>query len=448
MARFGRLTDAPASFLLTGARLIDPSAQTDAVADLAVVDGVVVAPSSAPAQIRRIAADGLVVGPGLCDLGAHLAPDLDEASAAEDVGRSAARGGYTTVCIQPDDVRPLDTAAAVATLSRSDAATRLRVMAGLTRDGAGEQLAELGALAEAGAVGLVAGPGCSPALIRAALLYLASLRLPLVVRAEEPSLARGALMRSGPVATRLGLGGWPATAESVAVERNLALAGEVGGRVHFSCISTSSAVQAIRRARERGVNVTCDVTPHHLGMHDAWLAGDRQFSWAVDRWTGDGPLDPQLAYDANCRVDPPLPSHSDAESLLGAVADATVDAIATDHRPQPPQRKQVEFAAAAPGMVGLATALSLGLAAVAAGVVDLSRLVAALATRPAQLVGERRGLGIGSSADLVVFDPNATWVVERGALASVHANTPLLGRKLPGVVRMTVAGGRVTYDDL
>jgi dihydroorotase len=449
MAHFGRLTDTPASFVLTGARVVDPASGTDAEDDLAVVRGVIVPSSEAPADVRRIAADGLIAAPGLCDLNAHLAPDLDDVEAVEDVARSAARGGYTTVCIQPDDVRPLDTSIAVAQLQAMDAATRLRCVASLTRGATSEQLAELGALAEAGAVAAVAGRGCSAALIRAGLRYLAPLGLPLMVRAEEPSLAAGALMGSGHVAMRLGLGGRPSSAELVAVEGALAIADEVAGRIHFSSISTQVALDAIRRARGRGTAATCDVTPHHVALHDGWIAGDRRFAWDAEASLAfDEPLDPQLAYDANCRLDPPLPLTGDARALLAGIVDGAVGVIATDHRPLPPQHKQVEVAAAAPGMIGLEAALSLGLAAVEAGCIELAELLEALSTKPAQLIGEPRGLGIGQTADLVVFDPESAWGVEREALASVHANTPLLGRRLPGIVRLTVADGRITYDDL
>lgn len=449
MVRYGRLSDAPGSFLLTGVRLIDPSSGSDRVGDLAVIDGVVVRSAEVAAPVRRIAAEGLVAAPGLCDLNVHLAPDLPLADATEDVARAAARGGYTSVCVQPDAAWPLDTSAPVAQLPGSGTAARFRVLARLTRSGTGAQLAELGALAGAGAAGVVARPGSTPSLLRAALLYLAPLGLPLMVRAEEPSLATGSLMRSGAVAARLGLGGWPSSAEVVAVDAALAVAEEVGGAIHFSSISTPAALDAIRAAHGRGTAATCDVTPHHLALHDGWVAGDRRFAW--DTGTAgafDEPLGAQLAYDANCRVEPPLASSSDANALLGGLADGAVTAVATDHRPLPLQHKQVEFGAAAAGMIGLESALSLGLAAVEAGCVELGDLLAALSTRPARLIGESRGLGIGQPADLVVFDPGVTWGVERDALASVHANTPLLGRRLPGVVRLTVADGRITYDDL
>jgi dihydroorotase len=256
-------------------------------------------------------------------------------------------------------------------------------------------------------------------------------------------------MRGGPTATRLGLGGWPASAELAIVERDLALAAETGGWIHFTHLSTAAALGPIRRARDDGVRVTCDVTPHHLALTDGWVAGDRHFGWddGRDPELGLTGLDVALAYDGTCRVNPPLTTREDALALLAAVADGTVDAIATDHAPHPPERKAVPFAEAAPGLIGLETALGIGLAAVEAGQLDLPTLLAALSVRPAALIGELRSLASGAQADLVVFDPHRRWLVEPSSLASQSANTPLLGMELPGLVRLTVSGGRVTYND-
>ena len=175
-------------------------------------------------------------------------------------------------------------------------------------------------------------------------------------------------------------------------------------------------------------------------MAETWVAGERTFAWDPP-----GPFDAGLAYDAACRVNPPLATRDDAAVLLAGVEDGTVDAIATDHAPHPPERKLVPFGEAAPGLIGLETALSLGLAAVSARRMSLPALVAALSTRPAAIIGEERGLRTGLTADMVVFDPVATWRVEIANLASASRNTPVLGMVLPGVVRLTVAEGRVTY---
>jgi len=332
----------------------------------------------------------------------------------------------------------------------TDAAARVRVVAAATVGRAGEQPVALEELAAFGVVGFSddGAAVASPRLARALMTYLAPLDLPLIEHAEDPQLAAGTLMRGGPTATRLGLAGWPPTAELTIVERDIALAAETGARLHLTHLSTAASLEAVRRAKERGLRVTCDVTPHHLAMTDAWVAGDRTFAWDE---AGGGPsaieigLDPTFAYDGLTRVNPPLPARDDALALLAGVADGTVDAIATDHAPHPPERKAVEFASAAPGMIGLETALGLGLAAVAAGRLELTALIAALSTRPARLIGESRGLTQGEPADLVVFDARERWRVEPDALASRSANTPLLGMELSGVVRLTVAGGRITY---
>jgi dihydroorotase len=333
------------------------------------------------------------------------------------------------------------------------AACHVRVIAAATRGREGQRSTEVEELAAAGVVGLSDDGAAiaSEPVARDLLARLAAHGLPLIEHAEDLALAAGSVMRAGPTATRLGLTGWPAGAELSIVERDIALAHETGGWVHFTHLATTGGLDAIRGAKERGIRVTCDVTPHHVAMTDAWVAGWRGFAWeepggvAADPF--GAPLDAALAYDSACRVNPPLASHVEALALLTGVADGTIDAIATDHAPHPRERKGVEFGAAAPGMIGLETALSLGLAAVESGGLDLVRLVEALSTRPANLIGETRSLAEGSVAELVVFDPAAHWRVEASGLASASSNTPLLGMELPGVVRMTVAGGRITYRE-
>ncbi|HEY7463610.1 MAG TPA: dihydroorotase [Candidatus Limnocylindria bacterium] len=453
MRRFGNLADEPVSVVLVGARVVDPASGLDAVRALAVVDGRLADAAAVPDDVPRIDAGGWVVAPAFCDLHTHLRQPGGET--AEDIAsgtRAAAHGGYATVCAMPNTEPPLDEPARVAWVQACarDAAARVRVVAAATVGRDGERPAPLAELAGMGVAGFsddgTALPSAS--LARAVLAYLAPLGVPLIEHAEDASLAAGSVMRSGPTATRLGLAGWPASAEVTLVERDIALAAETGARLHLTHLSTAAALDAVRRAKERGLPVTCDVTPHHLALTDAWVAGDRRFSWEQEGAV-DAVLDPALAYDGRCRVNPPLPSRQDALALLAGVADGTIDAIATDHAPHPPERKAVEFANAAPGMIGLETALGLGLEAVAAGRLELSTLIAALATRPAALIGEQRSLGVGREADIVAFEPERRWSVEVGALASRSANTPLLGRKLPGVVRLTIAGGRATYvDDL
>jgi dihydroorotase len=270
---------------------------------------------------------------------------------------------------------------------------------------------------------------------------LAELGVPLVEHAEHPHLAAGSVMRAGPTAARLGLAGWPPEAELSVVERDIAAAEATGARLHLTHLSTRGSVEAVRAAKSRGVAVTADATPHLLALTDAWVAGSRRYAWEDADDVAVGPN----AYDGTCRVNPPLASREDALALLAGVRDGVIDAIATDHAPHPPERKLVPFGEAAPGLIGLETSLSVGLAAVAAGELTLPVLLGALSARPAAVIGERRSLAVGAPADLTMFDPGGSWRVDRLTLASRSANTPLMGMDLPGVVCLTVASGRVTY---
>ncbi len=435
----GLLTDATASFTVVGARVIDPSDGTDAVRDIAVVDGRISAEADPAAE--RLDGRGLVLAPGLCDLHTHLREPGGETAETVATGtRAAARGGFTTVCAMPNTDPPLDSPASVAR-EAADGSCRVRVVGAATVGRAGARAADLAGMADAGAIAFSDDGAwvADPAVARSVMVMLAELGLPLIEHAEDPELAGDGVMREGLVALRLGLAGWPSNAELRVVERDIALVEETGARLHVTHLSTAAGLAAVRSAKGRGVAVTCDVTPHHLAMTDAWVAGTRRFAWEELDDT------PELAYDGSCRVNPPFGSREDALELLAGLADGTVDAIATDHAPHPTDRKLVPFAEAAPGMIGLETALSLGLAAVGSGRLDLAVLVAALSTRPAGIIGETRSLAVGAPADLVVFDPEAWWRVEPEALASQSSNTPLVGMDLPGVVRMTVAGGRVTY---
>ncbi len=443
--RFGCLTDAPTMLLISGARVIDPAAGVDIVGDLAVLDGVLVDPRALPDRAERIDGRGLVVAPGFVDLHAHLRePGGNGAETIESGARAAARGGFTTICAMPNTDPPLDEVERVAFVAEraEGAACRVGVIAAVTVGRSGEILADLEALAAGGAVAASDdGAAVSETRLREAMTTLARLGLPLIEHAEDPALADGAVMRAGAVAVRLGLSGWPPEAESRIVERDIAMAEETGARLHLTHLSTRGAVEAVREAKARGVGVTADVTPHHLALTDAWVAGSRRFAWEEP----EALTVADHAYDGRCRVNPPLASSEDARALMEGLGDGTIDAIATDHAPHPPERKLVPFAQAAPGLIGLETALSIGIAAVGAGLLDLPTLVAALSTRPAIVIGESRTLALGAPADLVAFDPEARWRVDASALVSRSANTPLLGLELPGVVRLTVAEGRVTY---
>jgi dihydroorotase len=441
-ATYGRITDPAATFTIVGARVVDPSTATDRVQDVAVVGGVIAETPEAGAEI--VDGSGMVVAPGFCDLHTHLRqPGSSGAETIASGARAAARGGFTTVCAMPNTEPALDSpdALQVVLALGADAACRVRVVGAATRGRDGRLPSDVSALVAAGAVGVSDdGAVVDGAVAHELFALLATTGVPLIEHAEDPALAAGGVMRAGPTATRLGLRGWSPLAESEVVRRDLALAEKSGGRLHLTHLSSADAIRVVRAAKSRGVRVTCDVTPHHLALSDEWIGGSRSFAWEED-----GHVDASLAYDGACRVNPPLASRLDARALAEGLADGTVDAIATDHAPHPAERKLVPFDSAAPGLIGLETALSLGLAAVDAGWLDLGVLIGALATRPAEVIGEARSLATGAPAELVLFDPAARWRVEPSALASASANTPLLGMDLPGVVRLTVAGGRVTY---
>jgi dihydroorotase len=329
---------------------------------------------------------------------------------------------------------------------------------------AGEQLAAIGELADAGVVGLSddGSPIRSAAILRNALAYAGMFGLPIVDHPEDAAATVGAEAHEGLVATVLGLKGWPAAAEVAAIARDIAVLESVLGdvptaRLHLTHVSTAGGVALIRAARERGLPVTCDVTPHHLALSDEWIAGARRFAWeavdeageARDPWRDEALV--AAPYDPSLRVNPPLRSPIDAAALRAALADGTVDAIATDHAPHTEVDKAVEFGLAANGISGFETALGLVLAAVDAGSMSLAVAIRALTVGPARVLAVRspaapRTLAEGSVADLVVFDRSDAWTVARESLASKGKNSPLLGMTLPGRVLVTVARGHLAYE--
>lgn len=410
--------------------------------------------------------DGVVITPGFVDLHTHLRePGNEDAETVATGLAAAAHGGFTTVCAMPNTTPPADDPAVVARVLGVAAASGspVRVLAyGCVSAGReGEALAPLGELADAGVVGFSddGAPVRSAALFRSALLYAGSLGLPLVEHAEDPALTAGAEMHDGYVATVLGLRGWPVAGEVAAVARAVALLEDVvrdepRARLHLTHVSTAAALAIVRDAKARGLPVTCDVTPHHLALSDEWVAGSRRWAWealdddgrARDPWTDGAPT--SSPYDPATRVNPPLRSPEDAIACLAALADGTVDAVATDHAPHTVVDKAVEYGFAANGISGLETALGMLLAAVGAGRLTLARAIEALTVGPARVLEARvpaPGLRVGDPADLVVVDRGASWRVEPGALRSKGTNTPLLGRELGGVVRLTIAAGRIAH---
>jgi dihydroorotase len=455
---------------ISRAWLVDPAVGREGAGEIVVRDGVLEAVTWLDgADAVGIGPDGVVIAPGFIDLHAHLRePGNEDAETIATGLAAAAHGGFTTVCAMPNTEPALDEPGVLARIRAAAAASgspvELLAYGAITVGRAGDQLAALGELADAGVVGFSEDglPTRSAPVLRAALAYAGALGLPIVEHAEDASQTDGAEANDGYISTVLGLRGWPVAAEFTAVSRAIALLADAltdvpTARLHLTHVSTGVALELIRQARDRGLPVTCDVTPHHIAMSDEWLAGARRWAWdavdgtgfARDPWADEAlPAGP---FSTALRVNPPLRCAEDAIACLTAVADGTADAVATDHAPHREVDKAVEFGAASNGISGLETALGVLLAAVDAGRLPLLRAIAALTTGPERVLDGRLrrgpvGLVEGAAADLVVFDRSERWTVTADAFASKGKNTPLLGVELPGRVLFTLAGGRLAYE--
>jgi dihydroorotase len=452
---------------LSGAWLVDPTSGRQGPADLVVADGVIESVAWLEVGDGGAADDrGVVVAPGFIDLHAHLRQPGNEGAETIASGlAAAAHGGFTTVCAMPNTTPPIDRAAMVAAARAAAAASGSPVMllayGAATLGRAGEQLAPLGELADAGVVGFSddGSPVHRAELFRNALAYAGMLGLPLVDHPEDLDLTAGAEANDGLVATVLGLRGWPGAAESSAIARDIELLAEVvrdvpAARLHLTHLSTAASIEHVRQAKAAGLPVTCDVTPHHLALTDEWLAGARRWAWEAldaegrsrDPWRDNALV--AAPYDSALRVNPPLRSAVDARACLAGLLDRTVDAIATDHAPHTEVDKDVEFGLAKPGIPGIEMALGVLLEGVDAGLLPLARLIEALTTGPAKAlgIGGKPGFEVGSRADLVVFDRADRWTVDAASLRTRGHGNPLTGRQLPGRVLLTIAGGRLAYE--
>jgi len=459
----------PVDLDLTGAWLVDPSTGREGPAELVVRGGRI----DSLAWLEGASGDanerGVVVAPGFTDLHAHFREPGGEAAETIATGlAAAAHGGFTTVCAMPNTTPPIDRAAMVeagrAAADASGSPVRLLQVGAATAGRAGEQLAPLGELADAGVVGFSddGSPIQRADLLRHALAYGGMLGLPVIDHPEDLTQTSVAEANDGLVATVLGLRGWPAAAEATAVARDLAILAEVArdvpsARLHLTHLSTAESIDLVRRAKAAGLPVTCDVTPHHLALTDEWLAGARRWAWQAlddhgiprDPWR-DGALESE-PYDSALRVNPPLRGAADAHACVVGLADGTVDAVASDHAPHTQVDKAVEFGLARRGIAGIETVLGLLLEAVDAGQPSLLRAIEALTVGPSRVVGDAAGaapgFAEGAPADLVIFDRSARWTVEAEQLLTRGWGGPLLGRSLSGLVLLTVAGGRLAYED-
>jgi dihydroorotase len=409
----------------TGRRRADVLVKGDAVAAVAE------AGLDAPMGAAVLDASGCIVAPGLVDLHCHLRePGAEEAESIETGARAAALGGYTAVVAMPNTEPPADCAAVVRQVLQAakGACADVRPAGALTIGREGRQLAPMAELASLGVrIFTDDGTGVADAgLMLRAMQYASGLGVVVADHCEDASLAGSGVMNEGPVSSRLGLPGRPAVSEEVMVARDLALARASGARLHLLHLSAASSVEAVRAAKAAGNPVTAEVTPHHLALSDEALAG----------------------YETVYKVNPPLRSCADREALRAAVAGGVIDAIATDHAPHPPEAKDTSFCEAAPGVVGLETALAVVLSELA---LPLEKLLAAMSWVPASIAGLSGTHGgplvPGAVANICVIDPHRRWVVEPARFASKSTNTAFLGRELTGKVRHTVLFGEPVVVD-
>jgi len=463
----GGLGQLVAELEISRAWLVDPAAGREGPGEIVVRDGVLEAITWLEGdEAAGITPAGVIVAPGFIDLHAHFRePGFEDAETVATGSAAAAHGGFTTVCLMPNTSPPIDNAGTLGAVRAAAAASgspiAILVYGTVSAGRAGEALAALGELADAGAAGFSddGAPVRSAEVMRNALLYAGMFGLPVIDHPEDPGLTVGAEAHEGLVATILGLKGWPSAAEEAAVARDIAILADVllsepRARLHLTHLSVAGSIELVRRARLAGLPVTCDVTPHHMALSDEWLAGARGFAWesaagATDPWRGGSAT--ARAYDTSLKVNPPLRRPADAAACLAGLLDGTVDAIATDHAPHTAVGKDVEFGLAANGISGIETALGLALEAVVAGRLPLIRAIELLTTGPARVLGARLGrpvgLAEGGPADLVVFDAADRWRIDEASLRSRGKNSPLLGRDLPGRVLATIAAGRLAWAD-
>ncbi|WP_437617500.1 dihydroorotase [Sorangium sp. So ce1151] len=430
----------PPLLLLVGVRAVDPAQQLDDVVDVVVEDGIIrrVGRGAATDDLRRAASaeiiqgEGLLLLPAFVDLHAHLREPGQEYK--EDIASglaAAAAGGFAHVCAMPN-TRPVNDTRSIteAMIARARALSgpALHPIGAITMGQKGTELTEMADLKEAGAVAVSDDGRCvtSSAVMRRALEYAKTFDMPVIQHAEDHALTEGAQMHEGAIATRLGLRGWPRVAEDIIVARDVLLAEATGARYHVAHVSSLGAVRILREAKARGIAVTAEVTPHHLTLTDAAVLG----------------------YDTACKVNPPLREQADVDALREALADGTIDVVATDHAPHSTLEKDCEFAEASPGLIGLELVVPVLLDLVRQGALPLGRLVDALTRAPARVARlEAPTIKVGARAELCLVDPNLSFVVDPTRLRSKSKNTPLLGRQLTGRVKMTLAGGRVVFVD-
>ena len=427
--------------LIKNGYVIDPGQGTNTGKNLFIEDGRVVGlmghSDNTPEGAEVIDATGLIVAPGFIDMHVHLREPGQEYKETIASGAAAAvAGGFTTVCAMPNTDPVNDNAAVtrfiIEQAERANLADVLPVGA-ITKDSEGTELAEIGEMKKAGIVAVSddGRPVPSAGMMRRAMEYARGFDLPIIDHCEDRSLARGGMMHEGHWSLVLGLRGMPAAAEEVDAIRDCALAALTGARVHLAHVSTRGAIEAVRRAKARGLAVTCEVAPHHWALTDEAVAGGET----------------SLPYDTNTKMSPPLRSRDHVEAILEGLRDGTVDAIASDHAPHHADEKELEFDQAPFGIIGLETSLGLAMDLVKQGVISLERLVGLFATNPAQVLklDDRGTFRSGMRADVTIIDPENAWTYDVSVAKSKSRNTPFDGRRMTGAAVATIVSGRIVF---
>lgn len=457
------MADANGALLLTGGRVIDPASNHDAVADVLIVAGKIAAigrdaAAKATPGTERVDVSGLVVCPGLIDLHVHLREPGQSAKETIATGTAAAaRGGFTSVVCMPNTSPSIDNPGTVALIREKasrEGVVNVFVAGAITKGIAGEELAPIGSLKQAGVVAITDDGHCvqNNDLMRRALEYAKMFDLTVMDHCQDYSLVTDGVMHEGYWSTALGLRGWPAAGEDMIVARNILLAELTGTRVHCQHVSSAASVTLLREAKKRGIPVSGEACPHHFVLTDATIAGSEKF-WASDGKTLFGyraDERPQWpSYDTNFKMNPPLRSVRDREAILEGLVDGTLEILCSDHAPHCDYEKEVEFDYAPFGITGLETELALSLMQlVHTKRLGLAELIRKYTIAPAQLLRLNKGtLRPGADADVTVFDPEREWVFRQSESASKSINNPFYGWPLKGRAVMTIVGGKFVWRE-
>lgn len=455
------ITSKAIPLLIHGGRIVDPSQGIDQVGDLLIAEGKIVQVNSTGIMNEAkkpviVDVTGLVVCPGFIDLHCHLRePGFEHKETIATGTKAAAVGGFTTICCMGNTNPPLDsrdTVDYVRQKANKEGFVHVLPIGCITKGRNGEEICDMTALAEAGVVAFSddGAPVSNSPVMRHALDYGCMLGLPIIDHCEDKELSDGGIINEGRVSAREGLKGIPAAAEEIMVARDLILAKLTGARIHIAHVSTCGSVELIRHAREEGISVTAEVTPHHLTLTEERIMGNANaivVSRSSERSEEEAK---QSRYDTNTKVNPPLRTAGDIECLIRGLKEGVIDAIATDHAPHTFEDKNCELGLAAFGISGFETALGCLMGLVHKGEIGLPLLISKLTCEPTRITskdGEMGTLKVGAPADITIFDPDREWVVDSSQFASKGKNTPFDGYKFKGKVMATIVDGKVVYVD-